>query len=248
MIISSFQVAIADHDGVLTCFGMKKGEAVVSDFVKIHFQHVSQITRVLLSISKKYKVCVFNSPFLKRCLGQRYLEWTSEEPWERRRRKSLFVLALRSADSQRRANSSSPLMPTSLKALTPCRTYFFFVGTNSLAKRSVTFILAIVPHFMFFRHVAGADLFVCATYIYNHYCDCKDQDYFLSGDKINDITCLSSENLTRLVPVLACQNRVLRVLQVTQHYLDNVILVMHLVVPLYGVDVYHTRSFSGRFI
>lgn len=23
------QVAIADHDGILTCFGMKKGEAVV---------------------------------------------------------------------------------------------------------------------------------------------------------------------------------------------------------------------------
>lgn len=25
-----FQVAIADHDGILTCFGIKKGEAVVS--------------------------------------------------------------------------------------------------------------------------------------------------------------------------------------------------------------------------
>lgn len=55
---------------------------------------------------------------------------------------------------------------------------------------------------------------MCASYIYNHYCDCKDQDYFLSGDKINDITCVSSENLTRVVPVLACQDRVLRVLQV----------------------------------
>lgn len=55
---------------------------------------------------------------------------------------------------------------------------------------------------------------MCASYIYNHYCDCKDQDYFLSGDKINDITCVSSENLTRVIPVLACQDRVLRVLQV----------------------------------
>lgn len=68
----------------------------------------------------------------------------------------------------------------------------------------------------FSRHVSGADLFVCASYIYNHYCDCKDQDYFLSGDKINDITCVSSENLTRVIPVLACQDRVLRVLQVYQ--------------------------------
>lgn len=47
VIISSFQVAIADHDGVLTCFGMKKGEAVVSDFVKINIQHVSQITQLV---------------------------------------------------------------------------------------------------------------------------------------------------------------------------------------------------------
>lgn len=69
------------------------------------------------------------------------------------------------------------------------------------------------------RHVSGADLFVCASYIYNHYCDCKDQDYYLSGDKINDITCLTSENLTRLVPVLACQDRVLRVLQVDTDYI-----------------------------
>lgn len=73
--------------------------------------------------------------------------------------------------------------------------------------------------YLFSRHVAGADLFVCASYIYNHYCDCKDQDYYLSGDKINDITCLSSENLTRPVPVLACQDRVLRVLQVDQDYI-----------------------------
>lgn len=72
---------------------------------------------------------------------------------------------------------------------------------------------------LFSRHVSGADLFVCASYIYNHYCDCKDQDYFLSGDKINDIICVSSENLTRLVPVLACQDRVLRVLQVDQNYI-----------------------------
>lgn len=29
-----FQVAIADHDGILTCFGIKKGEAVVGDLYK----------------------------------------------------------------------------------------------------------------------------------------------------------------------------------------------------------------------
>lgn len=81
-----------------------------------------------------------------------------------------------------------------------------------------SFILQCVFFFyaynVFFRHVSGADLFVCASYIYNHYCDCKDQDYYLSGDKINDIVCLPAENLGRIVPVLACQDRVLRVLQV----------------------------------
>uniref|UniRef100_A0AAR2J7F1 Bardet-Biedl syndrome 7 protein homolog n=1 Tax=Pygocentrus nattereri TaxID=42514 RepID=A0AAR2J7F1_PYGNA len=62
-------------------------------------------------------------------------------------------------------------------------------------------------------HVSGADLFVCASYIYNHYCDCKDQDYYLSGDKINDIVCLPVETVGRTVPILACQDRVLRILQ-----------------------------------
>lgn len=84
---------------------------------------------------------------------------------------------------------------------------------------------------LFSRHVSGADLFVCASYIYNHYCDCKDQNYYLSGDKINDIICLSSENVTRLVPVLACQDRVLRVLQVDQDYICCSILILVVVLP-----------------
>lgn len=29
LVILLIQVAVADHDGVVTCFGMKKGEAVV---------------------------------------------------------------------------------------------------------------------------------------------------------------------------------------------------------------------------
>lgn len=64
------------------------------------------------------------------------------------------------------------------------------------------------------RHVSGSDLFVCASYIYNHYCDCKDQDYYLSGDKINDVLSLPVETVGCVVPILACQDRVLRVLQV----------------------------------
>lgn len=68
--------------------------------------------------------------------------------------------------------------------------------------------------FLFLRHISGADLFLCASYIYNHYCDCKDQHYYLSGDKINDVLCLPVDKVNSITPVLACQDRVLRVLQV----------------------------------
>lgn len=140
-----------------------------------------------------------------------------EELWERHRRRSLFVLVLRSEDSPKRANSSSHLKPTSQRALTQCRNHFCpfgFTFTARLTHAELCDFYTVLSGVLFYRHVLGADLFVCASYIFNHYCDCKDQDYYLSGDKINDIICLSSENLTRLVPVLACQDRVLRVLQV----------------------------------
>lgn len=87
------------------------------------------------------------------------------------------------------------------------------------------------------RHVSGADLFVCASYIYNHYCDCKDQDYYLSGDKINDVLCLPVETVGRIVPILACQDRVLRVLQVVRHNLQSVHICHLLSVLCYPVII-----------
>ncbi|KAG2466262.1 BBS7 protein, partial [Polypterus senegalus] len=65
----------------------------------------------------------------------------------------------------------------------------------------------------FHEFVSGPDLFVCGSYIYNHYYDCKDQDYYLSGDKINDIVCLPVDGAKPVTPILACQDRILRVLQ-----------------------------------
>ncbi|XP_072254209.1 BBSome complex member BBS7-like, partial [Pyxicephalus adspersus] len=62
-------------------------------------------------------------------------------------------------------------------------------------------------------HISGSDLFLCASYIYNHYCDCKDQHYYLSGDKISDVLCLPVEKMERIIPILACQDRVLRILE-----------------------------------
>ncbi|KAK7097977.1 BBSome complex member BBS7-like isoform X1 [Littorina saxatilis] len=61
--------------------------------------------------------------------------------------------------------------------------------------------------------VEGSELFVCGNFVYNHYHDCKDTNYMLCGDKINDVLCLPTERVQDLIPILACQDRVLRVLQ-----------------------------------
>ncbi|XP_061690650.1 Bardet-Biedl syndrome 7 protein isoform X1 [Syngnathoides biaculeatus] len=146
---STQKVAVADQDGILTCFGIKKGEAV---------------------------------PVFKTLPGQKIsrmdLGGAAGTPQEK-----IFVCS----GSQVR-------------------------GFTKKGKQFLTFD-ANLTESINAMHVSGADLFVCASYIYNHYCDCKDQDYFLSGDKINDIVCLTSEELPRPIPVLACQDRVLRVLQ-----------------------------------
>ncbi|XP_018601717.1 BBSome complex member BBS7 [Scleropages formosus] len=143
------KVAVADHDGIITCFGMKKGEAVPV-FKTLPGQKISRLE-------------------LGGALG------TPQE--------KIFV----AAGSEVR-------------------------GYTKKGKQFLSFEANLAESIKA-MHIAGADLFVCASYIYNHYCDCKDQHYYLSGDKINDIVCLPAESLGRIVPVLACQDRVLRVLQ-----------------------------------
>ncbi|XP_046853164.1 Bardet-Biedl syndrome 7 protein homolog [Xenia sp. Carnegie-2017] len=59
--------------------------------------------------------------------------------------------------------------------------------------------------------VNGADLLLCGNYIYNHYQDCKDKNYFLCSDKISDVISLASKSC--VTPVLACDDRLLRVLK-----------------------------------
>ncbi|KAG5263942.1 hypothetical protein AALO_G00270370 [Alosa alosa] len=143
------KVAVADHDGVLTCFGMKKGEAVPV-FKTLPSQKISRLE----------------------------LGGAQGTPQEK-----IFV----SCGSEVR-------------------------GFTKKGKQFLSFE-ANLTETINAMHVSGADLFVCASYIYNHYCDCKDQDYYLSGDKINDIVCLPVERVGRTVPILACQDRVLRILQ-----------------------------------
>lgn len=61
-------------------------------------------------------------------------------------------------------------------------------------------------------HVSGSNLLVCGKHAYNQYHDCKDTNSYLSGDQINDVISLSAEKTNRLIPVLACEDRTLRVL------------------------------------
>lgn len=69
-----FQVAIADHDGVLTCFGMKKGEAVVSVLVKICLSHIDsshQLDLYWISLSKAKTRNSLFQPVFKTLPGQK---------------------------------------------------------------------------------------------------------------------------------------------------------------------------------
>ncbi|XP_014375896.1 Bardet-Biedl syndrome 7 protein isoform X3 [Alligator sinensis] len=143
------KVVIGDHDGVITCFGIKKGEAM---------------------------------PVFKTLPGQRItrleLGGALNTPQEK-----IFVAA-----------------GSEVRGFTKRGKQFLSFETNLTENIKA-------------MHISGADLFLCASYIYNHYCDCKDQHYYLSGDKINDILCLPVEKLNCITPILACQDRVLRVLQ-----------------------------------
>lgn len=69
-------------------------------------------------------------------------------------------------------------------------------------------------------YVEGPDLYVCGSYIYNHYHDCQDQHYFLAPDKVNDILVIPPLNEAPLLPVLGCQDRVLRVLNKSELHFE----------------------------
>lgn len=143
------KVVIGDHDGVVMCFGMKKGEAVAV-FKTLPGQ---KIARLELG-------GVLNTP-----------------------QEKIFIAA-----------------GSEIRGFTKRGKQFLSFETNLTENIKA-------------MHISGSDLFLSASYIYNHYCDCKDQHYYLSGDKINDVICLPVERLPRITPVLACQDRVLRVLQ-----------------------------------
>ncbi|XP_061441181.1 Bardet-Biedl syndrome 7 protein isoform X1 [Rhineura floridana] len=143
------KVVIGDHDGVITCFGIKKGEAV---------------------------------PVFKTLPGEKIARLELGGALNTLQEK-IFVAA-----------------GSEVRGFTKKGKQFLAFNTNLTENIKA-------------MHISGSDLFLGASYIYNHYCDCKDQHYYLSGDKINDVLCLPVEKLSCITPVLACQDRVLRVLQ-----------------------------------
>eukprot|EP00095_Tigriopus_kingsejongensis_P011869 maker-scaffold180_size281610-snap-gene-0.36 protein:Tk11869 transcript:maker-scaffold180_size281610-snap-gene-0.36-mRNA-1 annotation:"bardet-biedl syndrome 7 protein homolog" len=61
--------------------------------------------------------------------------------------------------------------------------------------------------------INGNDLFVTGHHIYNHYKDCRDVNYFMSEDRINDVLCLPGEKVPAVTPLLACQDRSIKVMR-----------------------------------
>jgi len=65
--------------------------------------------------------------------------------------------------------------------------------------------------------VDGSDLMLCGNYIYHQYHDCRDVAYYLCADELNDVLVLPTANRT-LTPVVACKDRMLRILQVSDSF------------------------------
>lgn len=61
--------------------------------------------------------------------------------------------------------------------------------------------------------ITGNELCVAGTHVYNHYTDCKDANSFLSEDVITDVLALPGEKVTTMTPVIASQDRSLKVLK-----------------------------------
>lgn len=70
----------------------------------------------------------------------------------------------------------------------------------------------------FYRHVSGSELLVSSEYIYNHFSDCIDKGYYLCKDKIHDIITIPAKRREgdEFTPILACNDGILRVLDVSE--------------------------------
>ncbi|CAD5123923.1 DgyrCDS12231 [Dimorphilus gyrociliatus] len=62
-------------------------------------------------------------------------------------------------------------------------------------------------------YVEGGELLVGSNYIYNRYTDCTDSAYYLCPDRISDVLCLPPDKTDGLLSVVACEDKMLRMIQ-----------------------------------
>ncbi|CAG9766610.1 unnamed protein product [Ceutorhynchus assimilis] len=61
--------------------------------------------------------------------------------------------------------------------------------------------------------VLGNELFLCGKHVYNHFRDCKDVGSYLCGDIIVDVIAFYMVKTRRLTSLIACEGRMIRVLE-----------------------------------
>jgi hypothetical protein len=64
------------------------------------------------------------------------------------------------------------------------------------------------------RAVFSDFLCISGSYVYNLFKSSKELAYYLCTDKINDLILLNADEEASITPVLACNDRVLRILDV----------------------------------
>ncbi|KAJ4432478.1 hypothetical protein ANN_21097, partial [Periplaneta americana] len=176
------KVAVADQDGVLQVFSVKKGD------IQLGFKTLpgSAISRLELggalgTVKDKIFVSSENEVRGYTKKGKLFLGFDTN-----------LTEHIKSMSSNNNNNN------------TTATAVFTIAATATTTSYKLT-----IPYF---RHVSGSNLLVCGKHAYNQYHDCKDTNSYLSGDQINDVISLSAEKTNRLTPVLACEDRMLRVL------------------------------------
>ncbi|ODM95967.1 Bardet-Biedl syndrome 7 protein [Orchesella cincta] len=65
-------------------------------------------------------------------------------------------------------------------------------------------------------HVMGGHLLVAGMNVFSQYEDCQDAGYYVSDDEITSVIALPIEKVRKLMPILACTDRTLKVLNSAQ--------------------------------
>ncbi|XP_035704623.1 Bardet-Biedl syndrome 7 protein homolog [Folsomia candida] len=60
--------------------------------------------------------------------------------------------------------------------------------------------------------VTGSHLLVCGKNVYNQYEDCQDTGFYVSDDEITAVLALQVDKVGKLVPVISCRDRTLKVM------------------------------------